>query len=70
MLSFRGLRQRMAHFADRVVSNNEDLLPKVIGRWNWQAPPWIHWVGQKGAQCHRYLTADPKRALTAAISST
>ena len=68
MLSFRGLRQRMAHFAERFVSNNEEVLPKVIGRWNWQAPPWISWVGEKGAQCHRYLTADPKRALAAAIS--
>src|SRR5688572_27574715 len=67
MLDFRGLRLRMAHFAERLVSRNEKLLPKVIGQWNWKAPPWVPWIGQKGSQFHGYLNADPKRALTFVI---
>src|SRR5688572_2016852 len=68
MLDFRGLRLRMAQFIGKLSSRNKAFLPQLIGDWDWKAPPWMHWVGRKGSQFHRYLNADPRRALAFAIS--
>jgi alpha-2-macroglobulin len=38
------------------------LTAKVIGRWQWQPPEWIRWIGRRFAQFARYLAADLKRA--------
>ena len=69
MLDLRGLRQKVAHFVERLVYRTEKLLPKVIGHWQWKAPPWIHWLGQKAAAFRSYLNADPKRAIAFAVAA-
>src|SRR6185295_20306466 len=66
MFDLRGLRQKMAHFVGRVVYRTDKLLPKVVGHWQWTAPPWISWVGRKGSQFRSFLKADPKRAIALA----
>ena len=68
MLDLRGLRQKVAHFVERFVYRTEKLLPKVIGHWQWKAPPWIHWLGQKASAFRSYLNADPKRAIAFAVA--
>jgi len=35
---------------------------QVIGRWQWQPPAWLMWIGSRLAQAARYLAADAKRA--------
>jgi hypothetical protein len=38
-----------------------DVLPKLIGRSEWQPPSWLAWIGGGIAQAGRYLAADAKR---------
>ncbi len=59
----------MAHFVERLVYRTDKLLPKVIGQWQWKAPPWIHWLGRKAAAFRSYLNADPKRAHRRSLSA-
>jgi hypothetical protein len=58
----------MALFMEKLASRNRKLLPQLIGDWKWQAPPWMPWLGRKGSQFHRYLNADPRRALAFAVT--
>src|SRR5947209_2348173 len=38
------------------------LTAHAIGRWQWQAPAWLAWIGHQLGRSRRYLAADPKRA--------
>src|ERR1700683_365129 len=38
------------------------LSARAIGRWEWQPPSWLLWIGRRLAQGYRYLAADAKRA--------
>src|SRR5215510_4958759 len=67
MADLRGLRLKLAHFVEGLVYRTGELLPKIIGRWQWSAPPWMQWLGRKGSQFRQYLRADPKRALALAV---
>ena len=68
MADLRGLRLRLARVAERWVSRTDKLLPKLIGNWHWQAPPWIPWTSRRVSESRRYLSADPRRAIAFAIA--
>ncbi len=34
----------------------------MVGRWDWQPPSWLFWIGRQFARAGRYLVADWKRA--------
>jgi uncharacterized protein YfaS (alpha-2-macroglobulin family) len=38
------------------------ILASVFGRWTWQAPPWLAWIGRTIARAGRALVAHPLRA--------
>jgi hypothetical protein len=44
------------------------LIRKVIGQVHWQAPEWIPWTGLQFRGAVRYLTADRKRLMIAALA--
>ncbi|HTG75173.1 MAG TPA: Ig-like domain-containing protein, partial [Terriglobia bacterium] len=67
MLDLRGLRQKLAHFVEGFVYRTDKLMPKVVGHWQWKAPPWIPWLGRKASAFRSYLNADPKRAIAFAV---
>src|SRR5262245_23933393 len=63
MADLRGLRLRLSRIAERWISRSDKLLPKVIGNWKWQAPPWIPWTSRHVSNGRRWLTADPRREI-------
>ena len=67
MPDFAGLRLRVARLAERWISRTDKLLPRLIGRWQWQAPPWIPRTGKYVSDSRRYLSSDPRRALAFTI---
>ena len=42
------------------------LIVNLIGRWHWQAPAWLAWIGIRVVHGWRYLTANRTRASIAA----
>jgi uncharacterized protein YfaS (alpha-2-macroglobulin family) len=44
-----------------------NVIRKVFGQMQWQAPEWIHWTGLQFRNGIRYLMADRKRILIAAL---
>jgi len=44
------------------------LLHKVFGQVEWQAPEWIHWIGRLSRNAARYLAADRRRAIAALLT--
>jgi hypothetical protein len=44
------------------------LIQKTIGRVQWQAPEWIPWIGRQFHNAVRYLMADRKRLIVAALA--
>src|SRR5215510_13193062 len=34
----------------------------LFGRWKWEAPPWLAWIGSQLARGGRWLAANPVRA--------
>jgi uncharacterized protein YfaS (alpha-2-macroglobulin family) len=63
MTDLRGLRLWLSRVAERWISRSDKLLPKVIGNWHWQAPPWIPWTSRRLSNWRRWLTADPRRQI-------
>ena len=39
------------------------LSARAIGRWEWQPPSWLGWIGRRLAQAGRYIAADARRAV-------
>jgi hypothetical protein len=68
MADLRGLRLRLSSVAERWISRTDKLLPKIIGNWKWQAPPWIPWSRRRLSDFRRYLAADPRRAIAFTVA--
>ncbi|MBZ5727694.1 MAG: alpha-2-macroglobulin [Acidobacteriia bacterium] len=43
------------------------LSARAIGRWEWQPPSWLVWMGRRIAQGWRYLVGDAKRSVAALL---
>ncbi len=43
------------------------LSARAIGRWEWQPPAWLPWIGGRLAQGFHYIAADAKRAAIFAL---
>ena len=55
-------------FLSRLASGVRRVLFQLIGKWQWDAPPWLQWLGRSGRAAVRYLTASPVRAAIVALA--
>ncbi len=51
-----------------IFSFLSNLLPKVFGRLEWKPPEWVPWTGRQIRNCGRYLMADRRRIVIAAVT--
>jgi hypothetical protein len=51
----------------RVLSFVRNLVHKIFGKVQWQAPEWLPWIGRQIAKGGRFLMADRKRLAIAAV---
>src|SRR5262245_51898082 len=49
------------------LSRISSFLTILLGRWHWQRPAWLSWLGQQQAKFWRYLRADWKRLGASAL---
>jgi len=52
---------------NRVVRFVQNLIYKIFGRVQWQAPEWMQWTGRQFHNAFRYVMADRRRLLMAAL---
>jgi uncharacterized protein YfaS (alpha-2-macroglobulin family) len=43
------------------------LFVNLFGRWQWQSPAWLSWIGARGGRGWRYLRGNPVRAAAAVV---
>ena len=53
--------------ASKALAGIAWLSARVIGRWEWQPPSWMAWIGHGLAQGGRWLAADLRRAAAAVL---
>ena len=68
MPDLSAFRLRLARLSERWLSRTDKLLPRLIGHWQWQAPPWIPGTARRVSDFRRYLSADPRRAIAFTVA--
>jgi len=43
------------------------LFVNLFGRWQWQSPAWLSWIGERGGRSWRYLRGNPVRGAAAVV---
>src|SRR6187549_4017262 len=55
-------------FLSRLAGGVRRAMFQLVGKWQWDAPPWLQWLGRLGRATMRYLTASPLRAAVVALA--
>ncbi|HXB69631.1 MAG TPA: Ig-like domain-containing protein [Candidatus Acidoferrales bacterium] len=62
LATLRAFLAALLRVATKLTAGVWWLSTRVIGRWEWQPPSWLVWIGSRLAQAGRYVAADAKRA--------
>src|SRR5262245_54280373 len=52
-----------------LIADVRSVLVFLFGRWKWEAPPWLAWIGAQLARAGRWLAARPARAAALALTA-
>jgi hypothetical protein len=59
-MTFReNVERTAASFAQRCASVASRILAPLVGRWHWQAPGWLTWLGYRLKAAWRYFADSP-----------
>ena len=61
------LRAALLRAASGLLAGISWLSARVLGRWQWQPPSWLTWIGGRLARGWRYVAADARRAAAFAL---
>ena len=65
--AFRIVGAALLRAASKTAAGISWLTVRIIGRWEWQPPSWLSWILLYIAAGWRFLLADTRRAITAAV---